>query len=255
MAVYNSFSEVHRHTMPFSIIDAALSESGALIVAHKAEGYKSQLTVYGTNYTERYKWYAANTYITGVDVFGMPTRFACAGLTLDEQGLYCEVILFEPSSDAPQARVRLDGSFVYFVKFIDKNIVACATDSGYYIIECKTGDIKYSGQFDQNAMACYDFNDGYMAFAFSGRSSAGYAMIAVDCRTGREQRHHFPAVVESVAVYGAKSYVLTAGQVLEVQQGGTQVLDDAATSEYRIDTSANGRLMVFTKRAVRYCET
>ena len=57
LQVYNSFDQVFALELEEPIINASLNDSGALIVAHKAEGYKSQLTLYDTGFNERYKWY------------------------------------------------------------------------------------------------------------------------------------------------------------------------------------------------------
>ena len=56
LQVYNSFDQVFALELDEPIINASLNDSGALIVAHKAEGYKSQLTLYDAGGGERYKW-------------------------------------------------------------------------------------------------------------------------------------------------------------------------------------------------------
>lgn len=79
LQVYNSFDQVFALELEEPIINASLNDSGALIVAHKAEGYKSQLTLYDTGFNERYKWYSAGSYLLDVDVYGNCKQFAAGG--------------------------------------------------------------------------------------------------------------------------------------------------------------------------------
>lgn len=129
LQVYNSFDQVFALELEEPIINASLNDSGALIVAHKAEGYKSQLTLYDTGFNERYKWYSAGSYLLDVDVYGNCKQFAAAGITLGESQVQCEILLFDANDTAPYKRIPIDAAFVYDIKYMNKDSLRVITDT------------------------------------------------------------------------------------------------------------------------------
>ncbi len=249
-AVYDSFSQKKKLTFEKAIIDAALSESGALIVAHKAEGYKSQLTVYDNAYRERYKWYASDTYITATAVYGLPTRFACAGIRLGQEELSCEAVCFDPKKDEPLCRISLAGSFVYDLRIVDANTAVCVTDQGYFILDMNKGTVRHSGSFGQNTLVCFDISQDQLIFAFSGRTDQGYELRTVTVNGGKEQLYYLSSAAQSVAGYGQTVYVMVNDAYYRL--GEEQPIAQAYRGEYRLDTAKNGSLIAYSGKQARY---
>ena len=247
--VYDSFSQKAKLTFEQAIIDASLSESGALIVAHKTEGYKSQLTVYDNAYRERYKWYASDTYITATAVYGLPTRFACAGIRLGQEELSCEVVCFDPKKEEPLCRISVAGSFVYDLRIADANTAICVTDQGYYVLDMSKGTVKHNGSFGQNSLVCFDISADPMIFAFSGRTDQGYELRTVTVG-GKETVHYLPSAAQSVAGYGQSVYVMANDAYYRL--GQEEPLALANRGEYRIETAKNGALIAYSARQARY---
>ncbi len=247
-AVYDSFSQKKKLNFEMAIIDASLSESGALIVAHKTEGYKSQLTVYDNAYRERYKWYASDTYITATAVYGLPTRFACAGIRLGQEDLGCEVVCFDPKKEEPLCRVAVAGSFVYDLRIADANTAVCVTDQGYFVLDMDKGTIRYSSMFGQNSLVCFDISEEPMIFAFSGRTDQGYELRTVS--GGKETIHYLPAAAQSVTGYGQTVYVMMNNAYYRL--GTPEPIATANRGEYRLDSARNGALIAYNSRQARY---
>ncbi len=247
-AIYDSFSQKKKLNFEMAIIDAALSESGALIVAHKTEGYKSQLTVYDNAYRERYKWYASDTYITATAVYGLPTRFACAGIRLGQDELGCEVVCFDPKKEEPLCRVAVAGSFVYDLRIADANTAVCVTDQGYFVLDMGKGTIRHSGTFGQNSLVCFDISEEPMIFAFSGRTDQGYELRTVS--GGKETIHYLPSAAQSVTGYGQTVYVMMNQAYYRL--GAQEPIATANRGEYRLDTARNGALIAYNARQARY---
>lgn len=250
VAIFDSFSQKEKLTFEQSIIDASLSESGALIVAHKTEGYKSQLTVYDNSFRERYKWYASDTYITATAVYGIPTRFACAGIRLNGDEMGCEVLCFDPDKQEPIARISVAGSFVYDLRISDGNTAICVTDQGYYILDINKGMARYSNSFGQNSLGCYDISGSYLIFGFSGRTSQGYEVLTVDLTGGTEKSYYLPSAAESVTAFGQTVYVMHSDAYYKL--GEQTPLDECRRGEYRIDTAKDGSLIAFSTKQARY---
>ena len=248
-AVYDSFSQKKKLTFEKAIIDASISESGALIVAHKAEGYKSQLTVYDNAYRERYKWYASDTYVTATAVYGLPTRFACAGIRLGQDDLSCEVVCFDPKKEEPLCRIALAGSFVYDLRIVDANTAVCVTDQGYYVLDMGKGTVKYNGSFGQNSLVCFDISADPMVFAFSGRTDQGYELRTVTLG-GKETMSYLPSAAQSVATYGQTVYLMMNHEYYRL--GQETPIATANRGEYRIETAKNGALIAFSGKQARY---
>lgn len=248
-AVYDSFSQKKKLTFEKAIIDAAISESGAVIIAHKTEGYKSQLTVYDNAYRERYKWYASDTYITATAVYGLPTRFACAGIRLGQDELSCEVVCFDPNKEDPLCRIGLAGSFVYDLRIADANTAVCVTDQGYYVLDMSKGTVRYSGSFGQNSLVCFDISADPMIFAFSGRTEQGYELRTVSL-AGKEEVQYLPSAAQSVAGYGQTVYVMMNEAYYRL--GADTPLAVANRGEYRIETARNGALIAYSGKQARY---
>lgn len=245
--VSQSFGEKQRFTFEKGVIDASLSEAGALIVAHKGEGYRSQISVYDTSLKERYKWFAADTYITATSVYGLPTRFACAGLTLRDGSLFCEVLAFSPDSAEPLCRVRVPGSFVYRVKCLDQNNLLCLTDLGYSLLDLSTGQVLHSGAFGQSSLGCYAVGSDRLVLGFSGRSGEGYEVRTVTF-DGKETSALLPELPQSLAVSG-KTYVLTGGKVLAWNGSSFDPVASASRQENRLIAGKGGVLLVGTHAA------
>ena len=245
--ISQSFGEKQRFSFSKGVIDASLSEAGALIVAHKGEGYRSQITVYDTALKERYKWFAADTYITATSVYGLPTRFACAGLTLRDGALFCEVLAFSPDSAEPLCRVRVPGSFVYRIKCLDRNSLLCLTDLGYSLLDLSTGEIRHSGAFGQSSLGCYALGSDRLVLGFSGRSGEGYEVRTVTF-DGKESSAVLPALPQSLAVSG-KTYVLAGGQVLEWSSRSFREITAASRQESQLIAGKGGVLLVGTHSA------
>ena len=249
-AVFDSFSQKKKLTFEKPIIDASLSESGALIVAHKTEGYKSQLTVYDNAYRERYKWYASDTYITATAVYGLPTRFACAGIRLGQEELSCEVVCFDPKKEEPLCRVNLAGSFVYELRIIDAGTAVCVTDQGYFVLDMNKGVIKHSGLFGQDSMVCFDISGDVMIFAFSNRTDQGYELRTVAKGNGKANVYYLPSAAQSVAGYGQTVFVMYDDAYYRL--GQSEPIARANRGEYRLDTAKNGALIAYSGKQARY---
>lgn len=248
-AVYDSFSQKKKLSFEKAIIDASLSESGALIVAHKTEGYKSQLTVYDNAYRERYKWYASDTYITATAVYGLPTRFACAGIRLGQEELGCEVVCFDPKKEEPLCRIAVAGSFVYDLRLPDANTAVCVTDQGYFVLDINKKTIRHSGSFGQNTLVCFDISGDPMIFAFSGRTEQGYELRTVT-GSGKETAYYLPSAAQSVTGYGQTVYMMYNDAYYRL--GAAEPISQASRGEYRLDTAKNGALIAYSAKKARY---
>lgn len=250
MAVYDSFSQKEKFSFEQPIIDASISESGALIAAHKTEGYKSQLTVYDNSFRERYKWYASDTYITATAVYGIPTRFACAGIRLGGEEMSCEVLCFDPDKSEPISRIAIAGSFVYDLRIADGNTALCVTDQGYYVLDMNKGTIRHSGSFGQNSLGCYDISNGCLVFGFSGRTDLGYEVLCVDLSSGKQTQHYLPSAAQSVAGYGQTVYVMYGDCYYRL--GDDAMIGESQRGEYRIDVAKDGSLLAISTKQSRY---
>ena len=249
-AVYDSFSQKQKLTFGQPIIDAAISESGAVIVAHKTEGYKSQLTVYDNAFRERYKWYASDTYITATAVYGIPTRFACAGIRLDGEEMTCEVLCFDPKKSEPIARIPVAGSFVYELRISDGNTAVCVTDQGYYLLDMNKGTVRHGSSFGQNSLGCYDITGSTLVFGLSGRTDQGYEVLTVDLSSGKETKQYLPSAAESATAFGGTVYVMYGDDYYRL--GDQTPVGECQRGEYRIDTAKDGYLLALSTKQVRY---
>ncbi len=250
LAVFDSFSQKEKLTFEQPIIDASLSESGALIVAHKTEGYKSQLSVYDNSFRERYKWYASDTYITATAVYGIPTRFACAGIRLSGDDMNCEVLCFDPHKQEPIARISVAGSFVHDLRISDGNTAVCVTDQGYYIMDMHKGTVRFSRSFGQNSLGCYDISGSRLVFGLSGRTAEGYEVLTVNLNGGAEKSYYLPSAAESVTTFGQTVYVMHSDAYYKL--GEQTPLGECRRGEYRIDTARDGSLIALSAKQARY---
>ena len=250
LAVYDSFNQKEKISFDQPIIDAAISESGALIVAHKTEGYKSQLTVYDNAFRERYKWYASDTYVTATAVYGIPTRFACAGIRLGGEEMTCEVLCFDAEKAEPIARIPVAGSFVYDLRIVDGATAICVTDQGYFVLDMNKQAVKYNGSFGQNTLSCYDISGSSLVFGFSGRTDSGYELLSVDLSNGNKTKHYLPSAAQSVATYGQTVYVMYGECYYRL--GHETMLGESRRGEYRIDTAKDGSLLALSTKQARY---
>lgn len=252
LGVYNSFSQVGSLTFEMPIINADINDAGCMVVVHKVEGYKSQLTLYGTGFRERYKWYSASTYILDAAVYGNCVKFACAGITLDESGANCEVMIFSPDIDEPTARVKIDGSFVYDMVFVDKHKIAVATDSGWTVIDCDSGEIMYNGTYPAGELLQFDVAYGRLAYTVSRRQAAENVLTVVDCKTGEEVNVNLPYMSDSLALMPNAVAVISADTLLCYDGADEIYSEQLSRDEDNVLAAGNSRLIIFTNREARF---
>ena len=253
LQVYNSFDQVFALELDEPIINASLNDSGALIVAHKAEGYKSQLTLYDAGGGERYKWYSAGSYLLDVDVYGNCKQFAAAGITLGESQVQCEILLFNANDSAPYKRIPIDAAFVYDIKYINKDSLRVVTDTGWYLIDTATGDFAQLSQYPRASLLHYDASAGRMALVFAGSRRGQNTLSLVDTATGKAVSAEVSGAVLDVACYDSYAAVLTDRALLCYSNAGELISESAVESGEQGVLAADGQYVVLTgKRHARY---
>lgn len=253
LQVYNSFDQVFALELEEPIINASLNDSGALIVAHKAEGYKSQLTLYDTGFNERYKWYSAGSYLLDVDVYGNCKQFAAAGITLGESQVQCEILLFDANDTAPYKRIPIDAAFVYDIKYMNKDSLRVITDTGWYLIDTATGDFLQLSQYSRASLLHYDASADRMAFVFAGDRRGRSTLSLTETATGSAVTVEISGTVLDVACHNSYTAVLTDRSLLCYSNMGELISESAVESGEQGVLAADGQYVVLTgKRHARY---
>lgn len=253
LKVYNSFAEVFSLEMDEPIINASLNDSGALAVVHKAEGYKSQLTLYDSAFKERYKWYSAGSYLLAADVYGNCRQFAAAGIVLDGSSTQSEILLFNANDTAPYVRIAIDSAFIYDIKYINKGSLLAIADTGWYLVDTSTGEFLQSMKYSRASLLYYDLCGDRLAMVLSGQRRGMNTLTTVNVLTGKDVSADISGTPLSVACYDGYTAVLTDRALLCYDNAGDPISEIEVEAGEQAVLAADAQHVVLTgKRQARY---
>ncbi len=146
-----------------SLLDADLSQGGALCYAELLPGYKAVLTVYDQKQNQIYRWYSASRYMNRCAVSG-DAKYLCAAAMDGENAEFgTSAVFFETDMDAPLVEVPLGDQLIWELRFLDDRTV-CAI--GEYSASWLTTEGELLGTYDYGGRFLTDYSaegDGFTA--------------------------------------------------------------------------------------------
>ncbi len=219
IGVYTSFACLSQIKTDQKIINASMSDQGAIAVASQADGYKSMVTLYNPNFDKIYEYYSADGYILNTAVYGKGKAFACSALVVDESGSFCALSVFDTSEEQPVCTAKINAGFVFDLQFLNKSKLLAVADTGWYVIDARTGDIINSREYSSASLLGYSTEGTEGVFVFSANSNSSQLKI-YDFLADTEKSAEVQGKVKSIAFGGGKIVVLAGNKLQSFDRSG-----------------------------------
>lgn len=226
VALHKNRGEVLSLEESYPILDADLSEEGAICLSSSASGYKSVLSVYNQEQILIYRWLSSSTYFPLCAVSSDAKLLAAVAMG-QEDGIYeSSLYFFRTNEEEVKNKISLGNELIYDIFFLDDEIGVIG-ETGVRFFSTKGENL---GEYEYQDKYLKDFDcggEGFLTFATNMyRAGNRYSLVTVNER-GRQM---------------ATRYI------------GSELLDVSACGRY-IAALTPGKLTVYTPSLGIYCET
>lgn len=147
-------NEIQKTSYQNNIQTADISNSGVYAVVTESKNYLSEMTIYLSDNTERYKYYFSECYITDIDINREGTRALAVG-AIARNGIMKEIVyLFDFDSTEPLLKMEFNGMPID-IEFLDNNKIAVLSDKSLNIIDASNKSNVEIG-YDKKLLVSYD---------------------------------------------------------------------------------------------------
>ncbi len=181
LTVYNKNAHKYSKTVGGTIKNAAISESGDVVVVFEREGYKGSVIVYNKDGEEVYLWNSGKYRIIDADI--SPSRRLAVALLNTNNVLESKIHYFDISKSGAESTMSISDTIVFDIDF-DGDALNAYCDNKLFATDTK-GEIKWNYDFNGRNITRYTMTDnGEKVISFDNHN---VSEITVVSRTGDEK--------------------------------------------------------------------
>ena len=150
-SLYTGFNQSWESSTKYPISDVDIAKNGVHVIASRSKNYIGTITVYSASFKEM-NVIRKNKHIAAVDLTedGKNLLFAC--YSVEEDGLFTELMAIPVNSETPTVRLYLSGIIPWEVRWLDDGRFLLICDEGVKFFD-ETGKIYYEYGFsDKNVI-------------------------------------------------------------------------------------------------------
>ncbi|MDO4566751.1 MAG: DUF5711 family protein, partial [Oscillospiraceae bacterium] len=211
--IYNRSREIAAFSAEGAIIDAAISEKGALAILTQSELYTSELAVYKNGLYERaMTWKGAQGFPLMAAVSPDGRRAAAVTLSVSGGVLSSTVTVIDVQRESEQSAASFEGMVCELLLENDGGFTAI-TDSEVLRFN-SSGELSASYEFPSSLLIALDCSSSHIALAFGDNSSPSINSLLVLSRSLELQGEIVGCgAVNSLKLCGERVYVLGSGRL------------------------------------------
>ncbi|MEG1981958.1 MAG: DUF5711 family protein [Clostridia bacterium] len=225
LKVTNSFAVLFEKEFTFKIRNTAVSDSGSFAILQAADGYKSTVTVFSSNFKEEFSASFADRYVMDLALSSDGSTIAVCSL-MPENGITNTVIsLYKTNADKAFKEIKIEKTEVFKMEFVSSdNIVAISSDSTYFYN--KQGEEQYKLNFDGNLLLSYDLtNPEYSTFITSSSVNDSAAKIYISDNRKTVMTADLEEVPMSIGELSSGVALLYHDRVTQIKYSKTKLLE------------------------------
>lgn len=234
------------------IVSANLGDTGGVAVITDETGYKSAVTVYAEDGSQRFKWSTSDYYLSHAAISPDGSALCAVGYEQQDTTLNCYLFYFDLSRSDMQQQVHLGDSVAFALEYFDNGTVAVICDNGAFYSNAQ-GNLITVSEHSADQLLYFDLDGDGMLLGMRASVANERADIAVYNASGT-QTASFAITQEpqSIVLAGDDIAVLTAsGVTLYHTQGTVLWQDDTAVGAQQLCTTSRGEIWaIFDKQAV-----
>lgn len=232
IALHKNQGEVLNLEETHPILDADLSEKGAICLSSSASGYKSVLSVYNDEQDLIYRWLSSSTYFPLCAISPNGTDLAAVAVGQSNGTFESSLYLFRTDSEEIQNTFSLGNELIYDLMFVEPDVLCAIGESSVQVINMKgkqLGTYSYDGSFLK------DFDcagNGFLTLSMNMyRAGNRYSIVTVDEKGRKIADRYIGQEVLDLSACGRYIGVLTPGKLtiythtLDVYHETTDVTD------------------------------
>jgi len=160
VALRDGEGEVLRLEETHPILDADLSDNGAICLSSSASGYKSVLSVYNEDQDLVYRWLSSSAYYPLCAISESGREIAAVSLGQNDGEFESSVCIFRTDSEEIEQKISLGGELVYDLVYLKEDHLCAVGQNSVQFISAK-----------DERVVTYQYKDAYLKdFDFGGFS-------------------------------------------------------------------------------------
>lgn len=211
---------LYEGTSEHKILTACVGKDGTVAIASRGESSASELTVYGKNRKEIFKWDCAKDDIVAADISDNGKRVAVSVVGAQNGELYSRVLIFDFEYQQPVFEYNYGSNIVSRVEFVDGYMLLASGTGVMSFVDKKTNRVDLDLSLNTLSRQSVGENN-VTAAVFSKYGSASSKILRVYSDTGSEKFSvEINSAVRSVSCEGGYISVLTDHELLTYNRSG-----------------------------------
>ncbi len=139
-----------------NIISCSISENGKYGIVTESQNYLSELKVYDSKNSEKYRYYFSEHYICDFELNSAGDQGIASGINTEEGNINSYLYVLNFKFQEPQNKFKLENNLVTKVKYFSNGNILAIGDNYLSVINPASGSVK-NFSFDEKLLKFYDF--------------------------------------------------------------------------------------------------
>ena len=204
---------LYEKQLDYIILTGAMGKDGSAVIASRADGAESMLTVYDSRSREVFQWKCSKEHIVSCDISDNGKNYAVSVMGVQNGTVYSKVYIFNKKNTEPTSSFEYTDSAVSSVKFLSNDTLMVMGNNVCEIIE--NNAVKEKIDVSVNTPSRLFVSDtGTAVLVLSKYSSTTQKIVKVYDKSGAETYScEIDGIVKSVSSDGRYTAVLTGSSV------------------------------------------
>ena len=219
IALHEKRGEVLSLEQTYPILDADLSEKGAVCISSSASGYKSVLSVYNEGQELIYRWLSSSTYFPLCAVSPDADALAAVAVGQSEGTFESRICLFNTDAEDIQCEISLGNELIYDLVYLREDLLCAVGESSVQVVST-SGEVIGKYEYKDDYLKDFDFGgDGFLTLSTNMyRAGNRFTLVTLN-EKGRElDTLAIGKEVLDISACGRYIAVLTPGKVTVYNQ-------------------------------------
>ena len=185
-SLYTRTKEMYRSNSKQNILCGGISKNGIYGIITESDDYLSEMSIFGRNNEEIYKYYFANCYISYISMSDNGKNAVVSGITANDGDMKSIVYIFEFDKESPCMVYEYDNNMIFKVEYFSNGNIVAVGDKSISFINPWIND-KNDIYYDDKILNNFDIEkDLGVAYSFSYSSEGEGSQIIVLDRGGNK---------------------------------------------------------------------